>query len=127
MKKFLAVFSAVLFAVTTANAQKTRVYGVVKDASSAEPLISANVVYGEGQGVVTDFDGKYSVNLPNGDYTLQISYIGYESVTKKISAKGGQLELDFDLKTATLKKYHISGNLRTSAFKWCPPWIWYII
>jgi len=25
------------------------------------------------------------------------------------------------LKTATLKKYHIFGNLRTSAFQWCPP------
>ena len=24
------------------------------------------------------------------------------------------------LKTATLKKYHIFGNLRTSAFQWCP-------
>lgn len=111
MKKFLAIFIAVLFAVTTANAQKTRVYGVVKDASSAEPLISANVVYGEGQGVVTDFDGKYSVNIPNGDYTLQISYIGYESVTKKISAKGGQLELNFDLKTATLNEVKVVADM----------------
>ncbi|MGB1319228.1 MAG: carboxypeptidase-like regulatory domain-containing protein, partial [Flavobacteriales bacterium] len=82
---FLALF-AVLLTVTAAHAQKTRIYGVVKDASSAEPLISANVVYGDGLGVVTDLDGNFSISLANGDYTLSITYIGYEAITKQVKA-----------------------------------------
>ncbi|TNF23621.1 MAG: TonB-dependent receptor [Bacteroidetes bacterium] len=111
MRKFLSFAVAALFVALSASAQKTRIYGVVKDASSAEPLISANVVYGEGQGVVTDFDGKFSINLPNGDYTIQVSYIGYESVTKQVSAKGGQLEVNFDLTTMTLNEVKVVADI----------------
>lgn len=111
MKKFLALCVAVLVAASATYAQKTRVYGVVKDANSAEPLISANVVYGEGQGVVTDIDGKYSISLPNGEYTLQVSYIGYEAITKQISAKGGQLEVNFDLTTVTLNEVKVVADI----------------
>ena len=80
MYRFLFAFLAVAFLATTAQAQKTRVYGVVKDANSGETLISANVLVADGQGVVTDFDGKYSIRYktapipcayPTSDMNLQ--------------------------------------------------------
>ena len=66
MYRFLFTFLTVLITVTVSQAQKTRVYGVVKDASSGETLISANVLVAEGRGVVTDFDGRYSIEVENG-------------------------------------------------------------
>lgn len=95
----------------TANAQKTRLYGTVKDASSGEPLIAANVLVADGLGVVTDLDGKYSIDVANGDYTLTVSYIGYEAQTKAISLKGGQLELHFALKTFTLNEVKVVADM----------------
>lgn len=111
MKQFLAVLFAVLLTASAAYAQKTRIYGVVKDASSAEPLISANVVYGQGLGVVTDLDGKFSLDIANGDYTLSITYIGYEAITKQVKANGGQLELNFSLKTVTLNEVTVVSDM----------------
>jgi hypothetical protein len=67
MSRFLYVFLAVVLTATSVHAQKTRVYGVVKDANSGETLISANVLVAEGKGVVTDFDGKYSIEVANGN------------------------------------------------------------
>lgn len=111
MRKFFAVFFSTLLVVGVVYAQKTRIYGVVKDANSAEPLISANVVYGEGKGVVTDFDGNFFFDVPNGDYTIQVTYIGYEAVTKTVKAYGGQLELNFSLSTMTLNEVKVVADI----------------
>ena len=111
MYRFLFAFLAVAFLATAAQAQKTRVYGVVKDASSGETLISANVLVADGQGVVTDFDGKYSIQVQNGTYTVKISYIGYEPTTREIKATGGQLEVNFSLKTMTLNEVRVVADM----------------
>lgn len=60
MRHFLLTLAVCLTAMG-AFAQKTRLYGTVKDATSGEPLIAASVLVAEGQGVVTDLDGKYSI------------------------------------------------------------------
>ena len=111
MFRLLAISLAVCLTALSTHAQKTRIYGVVKDASSAEPLISANVVYADGQGVVTDFDGQFSFSVENGEYTLSVTYIGYETVTKKVNAKGGQLEVNFSLSTITLNEVTVVADI----------------
>jgi hypothetical protein len=66
MFRFLIALLAVVLSASVVCAQKTRIYGVVKDASSGETLISANVLVADGRGVVTDFDGRTSViKLPH--------------------------------------------------------------
>ncbi len=111
MSRFLIVFLAVFTTATAVHAQKTRVYGVVKDANSGETLISANVLVAEGKGVVTDFDGKYSIEVENGTYTMQISYIGYEATTREIKANGGLLEVNFSLTTKTMDEVRVVADM----------------
>lgn len=56
--------------------------GTVID-ENGEPVIGANVmVVGTTTGVITDLDGKYTINAPAGS-RLQISYIGYVTQTVK--------------------------------------------
>lgn len=111
MRVILTFLLATLAVAQTANAQKTRIYGVVKDANSAEPLISANVVYADGKGVVTDLDGRFSFDVENGEYNLQVTYIGYEPISKAIKANGGQLEVNFSLKTITLNEVKVVADM----------------
>lgn len=111
MRQLLVLVFTVILAVGSAYAQKTLVHGVVRDANSAESLISANVVYGEGKGVVTDFDGQFSIDLPNGDYTFQVTYIGYEPISKTVKANGGDLELNFSLTTVTLNEVRVVADM----------------
>ena len=60
------------------------VKGTVKD-KNGDPLIGVSITYGQGQGTVTDVDGKFSVNAPVGT-PIKVSYIGYKAQTLKAGA-----------------------------------------
>lgn len=63
--------------VGMAVAQKTNVSGVVVSAEDGQPVIGASVIVkGTTIGTVTDFDGKFTLEVPDGQKTLQISYVG---------------------------------------------------
>ncbi len=68
---------------TMANAQSTKVNGIVTD-PTGETVIGASVmVKGTKTGTVTDFDGKFYLDCAPGA-TLIVSYIGFEN--KEVSA-----------------------------------------
>ena len=98
MKKWLA-FLGLAFTLTT-QAQNVTLSGYIRDAASGEELISASIVNESRQGTVTNIYGFYSLTLPAGEYTFTISYIGYETMTKKINLNESQT-VNFELKEAT--------------------------
>ena len=52
--------------------------GNVVDGETGEPMFSASVtVDGTSQGVMTDFDGRFSINVASLPVTLNVSFIGY--------------------------------------------------
>lgn len=64
--------------------QAKKITGSVMDAQS-EPVIGASVlVKGTGTGAVTDLNGKFTVEAKLGD-VLEISYVGYKTVTVKVT------------------------------------------
>lgn len=73
-----------LFFSVAMFAQNGTVTGVILDKEfNNEPLPFANIVIkGTKQGASTDENGKYSITLKPGSYTLVIGYLGYE--TKEI-------------------------------------------
>ncbi|WP_445718734.1 carboxypeptidase-like regulatory domain-containing protein [Flavobacterium sp.] len=73
-----------LFFATTLFAQNGTVTGTILDKEfDNEPLPFANIVIkGTKQGTSTDENGKYSISLKPGNYTIVIGYLGYE--TKEI-------------------------------------------
>ena len=66
--------------------------GTVIDGDFNEPLPFANILLKEtGEGVTSDFDGKYSFELEQGIYTLQFSFVGYETkIITEIQVKGNE-------------------------------------
>jgi iron complex outermembrane receptor protein len=85
--KCLSVLSLLLFVVVMGQTQTT-VSGVVTDASSNETLIGANVlVQGTSIGTITDIDGSYSLNVPAGSNSLEISYAGYTNQVVNIDGR----------------------------------------
>ena len=73
-----------LFFATAMFAQNGTVSGTILDKEfNNEPLPFANIVIkGTKQGTSTDENGKYSISLKPGNYTIVIGYLGYE--TKEI-------------------------------------------
>ena len=69
--------------------------GTVIDGDFNEPLPFANILIKEtGDGVTSDFDGKYSFELEQGIYTLQFSFVGYETkIVTQIQVKGNEFTI----------------------------------
>lgn len=84
MKKTILSALILLLTAIVAQAQDLTVQGTVVSAADNEPLIGASVISDlKGTtGVVTDFDGNFSITVPEGS-NLTISYIGYKSKTVK--------------------------------------------
>lgn len=69
-----------LFSASVMQAQSRTVKGTVSDAQG-EPIIGANVVIvGGTKGVITDLDGKYSIQVPENGAVLKFSYIGLNKI-----------------------------------------------
>ena len=83
-RKAVLALTMVLACALPALAQKITVSGTVYE-PEGEPAISASVlVQGQQTGVVTDYDGHYSIEV-DANGTLVFSYIGYERLEKKVS------------------------------------------
>jgi TonB-dependent receptor len=69
--------------------------GTVIDGDFNEALPFANILLKEtGEGVTSDFDGKYSFELEEGIYTLQFSFVGYETkVITEIQVTGNEFTI----------------------------------
>ncbi len=82
---FLLVALLTTFCAANVVAQNV-VKGKVVDAESNEPLIGASVmVEGTTQGVVTDLDGSFTLNVKSATKTLLFKYIGYKNLKMKIA------------------------------------------
>ena len=85
-KLFLIITCALACAVSA----QTTVSGTVLDgAMHNEPAIGASVlVAGTQVGTITDMDGHFSLDVPDGKFILQISMVGYK--TQVINIRGKQ-------------------------------------
>ena len=76
MKQLLLLCLALGLASVSFGQQLIR--GQVTD-DAGEPVIGATVVIdGTSTGTVTDIDGNFEINVPEGDVSFQVSYLGYE-------------------------------------------------
>ena len=79
------------FIVGFAFAQKGTIRGAIYEQSTGEPLYGVSVLVKESSiGSITDFDGKFEIQIAPGTYSLQISYISYGSVEiQQVEVKEG--------------------------------------
>lgn len=80
MKRIAIIVLTLLFFTQGVLAQKGTLRGKIIDAGSGETLIGATVAVKDAPiGTITDFDGNYSLNLDPGTYTIEVSYVSYET------------------------------------------------
>lgn len=92
--------------VTEVQQHSTRVTGVVKD-NYGEPLPGVNIVVkGTSNGVITDLDGRFQLNAPQGS-TLVITYIGY--VKQEVKTTGSELKIKLMEDAQTLSEVIVTG------------------
>ena len=98
MKIFL-LFSLLCLLSSVAFAQKTVIKGQVLDKSKT-PLVGANIVLHDTyDGATADADGRFQFETEEtGPQTLQVMYLGYDSVAQRVTLNGGVFEFNPVLK-----------------------------
>jgi len=109
MKYFLRFifFSSSLFAQTYVLS------GIVSDSTTGELLSSSNVfIDARNIGTTTDKSGKFSIdNLLKDTYNLKISFLGYQSKTKKVTLNADTIiQINLIQVPITLSKMVIEGT-----------------
>ena len=108
-KKVFNVFLLLLFSIysfsqdtslSEQSKQKFTLSGSITDINSNETLIGVNIVIPELKtGVTTNEYGFYSITLPKGNYTIQVSYLGYQTIEENI-----------DLNLNTINNFKLLNN-----------------
>ncbi|MCF8231334.1 MAG: TonB-dependent receptor [Bacteroidales bacterium] len=92
--KALLFVAALFITISNVVSQEAIVRGFVYSAKTGEPVIYTNV-YMEGTtyGATTDNNGFFTItDIPPGDYTLTVTFMGYDTLHKPISLKEGQVK-----------------------------------
>ena len=84
-RKKVLIFKEMKMPQSPSHNQPVRITGYVRDASSGENLIGAHIIdLNNGQGVLTNTYGFYSLSTKNGSQKISYSFIGYESIEKEL-------------------------------------------
>ncbi len=90
-----------ILSVTTWGQNSGNISGIVTDKETGEAIPGVQIYDAtSARGTTTDLNGKYLLELPEGDYTLTISFVGYAKISAKVTIqKDKNLRSDFQMKT----------------------------
>ena len=105
MARYFSFIWALLLALSfssNALAQTITLSGRISDAQTGEYILGANIINSStGKGVSTNIYGFYSLQLPLGENSLQVSFIGYNPQNKTLTVNDAT-SLNFELEPATI-------------------------
>ena len=97
--KYLYGLILLIFTLNALGQNKVTISGYLKDGESGEGMIAATVLVKElSQGVSTNEYGFYSLTLEPGTYTIEWSFVGFNTVSETINLKSSvtrNVELSF--------------------------------
>lgn len=95
--KYLILFCCFTLPFLSVSQNKHTINGTVSDIYSNETLIGVTIAVPELKtGATTNEYGFYSITLPEGVYTVIVSYLGFKEVIKSVDLRG-DLKLDIQL------------------------------
>jgi hypothetical protein len=85
----MRIFPIVVLSLTILSwcfSQTFTISGKVKDAATGEALVAASIrVAGTSRGTIANVNGEYRLSLPQGEYTLAFTFVGYRTDTMHVS------------------------------------------
>ncbi|MBF9252763.1 TonB-dependent receptor [Pontibacter sp. 172403-2] len=110
---FLLPLLLVLLCVIPGFAQTYAVNGIISSTDNGEPLAGATVSVPALQaGSLTNEKGAYTLQLPAGTHTLQVSYLGYQPISRsiRVSNSGTTINLALQPVSSQLQEVEVETN-----------------
>jgi len=100
MRKRLLLLLALLISVGSFAQEKYTLSGTITEAANGETAFGASVyIKGTYIGTITNEYGFYSISAPKGNYTLIVSYVGFQDISTEIVLDKNQ-KINFDIETS---------------------------
>ena len=114
MKRNLILLLLPIFIFAQGN-----INGYLHDSSTGEPLIYANIMLANTSlGTASDVHGYYVITgIPNGNYKLIISMMGYEQMEKEIVINSNELREDFEISPKAIEGEEVVVTAERMRFK----------
>lgn len=114
--KFIRLVAASILATCLSEVAFSQgsIQGTVSAAATGETLIGASVTYASGKGATTDIFGHYSIQVADGDYEIQVSYVGYAPKKLKVNVSGKPVILNVSLEGTELKEVEVVADVARS-------------
>ncbi|MDZ7318985.1 MAG: TonB-dependent receptor [candidate division KSB1 bacterium] len=112
------LFSIILMVVLARAGLAGKISGVITDAKTGEALPGANIyLAGTSLGAASGPNGVYEIlNVPQGSYTVTVTYIGYEKVTREIQVLHNQkVELNIKMKPVVMEGQVVTVTAQAEA------------
>lgn len=109
MEKVLRLWTAAVIAASGLTATGQTVTGSVKDAATGESIIGATVRYGDAKGVVTNYDGEFSIPVNKLPVKLSITYTGYRKQDITVYDDEEEIEVKLTEKRSLLNDVVVVG------------------
>jgi hypothetical protein len=92
--------------------QRATLKGHIRDARDGEDLIGASIYVQELRtGTTTNVYGFYSLSLPTGEYTLSVTFVGYQTLSKSITLlENTVLNLELEPESRYLEEVVVTGE-----------------
>ncbi|WP_343703027.1 DUF5686 and carboxypeptidase regulatory-like domain-containing protein [Chitinophaga sp.] len=100
MMKYLLLSLLLFVAVQT---QATLIKGTVSNQKGERLPFATVMIKGTTNGVTTNADGVYHLEVAAGSYTIVCQYMGYKKVEKAVQATGAEVQADFVLEPVSLQ------------------------
>ncbi|WP_235856372.1 TonB-dependent receptor [Flagellimonas oceanensis] len=103
MKQFYISMLLALTSIYTYS--QNTLSGNISDAETGEPLEQVSVYIPQLEnGTITDMDGNFTLkNLPEGNYKLVVSYIGFETYSTSIEINAGSNSFDYQMAPSAIE------------------------
>ncbi|MFA6150320.1 MAG: TonB-dependent receptor [Chitinophagaceae bacterium] len=121
---FFTLLLVSCFSYQSANAQTHQVSGLFSDSSDKEPILGVSVILSNTTdtsvkfGTGSDFDGSFLIeNVPNGNYNLRATYLGYSVFRKSVTVNNDNValgDLNLSRTSTSLNTVVVAGTLARS-------------
>lgn len=123
LKKFIVFVVVIICSITSASDAQSntgKISGIVVDAKTGEPVIGANVaIESTTNGAATDLDGKFTIQVAPGTYSITASYISYakKTITGVEVSLGETTSLNISLqpKTVDMEEVTVTAQANQSS------------
>ncbi len=111
MIKKVLLFAFVVFGSSVMFAQTT-ITGTVKDAKTGETLLGANIkVSGKAVGTTTDFDGNFTLTVPDAPpFNIEVSMLGFKTAKIEITQNNQKVEVNLEENATALDEVVVSAS-----------------